>query len=287
MTDRLPARRRRSGAFRSALHHLILPTIVLGTIPLAVIARMTRSSMLEVLGEDYIRTARAKGPQQSARGRICTRCATPDPRRDRDRPAGRHADGRRDPHRDRVLLARHRPAGCSERSAGATIRRCKGGVLLIADSGDVDQSVRRSALRPAQSAHPPPAMKELTMTDVARNRRRTSRDSADFTTARSLAVDARQPGRHGRPDRHRCADHPGAIFADVIAPAQSDRAVPRASSSSPPVWVEGGLLGLSARHRRSSAATCSRASSTARGISLFIGVIVVTMSLGARHCSSA
>ena len=49
------------GAFTSALSHLILPTIVLGTIPLAVIARMTRSSMLEVLREDYIRTARAKG----------------------------------------------------------------------------------------------------------------------------------------------------------------------------------------------------------------------------------
>lgn len=48
-------------AFRSALHHLILPTIVLGTIPLAVVARMTRSSMLEVLGEDYVRTAKAKG----------------------------------------------------------------------------------------------------------------------------------------------------------------------------------------------------------------------------------
>jgi len=48
-------------AFRSALSHLILPAIVLGTIPLAVIARMTRSAMLEVLGEDYIRTARAKG----------------------------------------------------------------------------------------------------------------------------------------------------------------------------------------------------------------------------------
>jgi len=40
---------------------LILPSIVLGTIPLAVITRMTRSSMLEVLGEDYIRTAKAKG----------------------------------------------------------------------------------------------------------------------------------------------------------------------------------------------------------------------------------
>ena len=49
------------GAFRSTISHLILPAIVLGTIPLAVIARMTRSSMLEVLGEDYIRTARAKG----------------------------------------------------------------------------------------------------------------------------------------------------------------------------------------------------------------------------------
>ena len=49
------------GAFRSAVSHLILPAIVLGTNPLAVIARMTRSSMLEVLGEDYIRTARAKG----------------------------------------------------------------------------------------------------------------------------------------------------------------------------------------------------------------------------------
>ncbi len=49
------------GAFRSALSHLILPTVVLGTNPLAVVARMTRSAMLEVMGEDYIRTARAKG----------------------------------------------------------------------------------------------------------------------------------------------------------------------------------------------------------------------------------
>jgi dipeptide transport system permease protein len=49
------------GAFKSACSHLILPSIALGTIPLAVIARMTRSSMLEVLREDYVRTARAKG----------------------------------------------------------------------------------------------------------------------------------------------------------------------------------------------------------------------------------
>jgi dipeptide transport system permease protein len=49
------------GAFASAALHLALPTVVLGTVPLAVIARMTRSAMLEVLGEDYIRTAKAKG----------------------------------------------------------------------------------------------------------------------------------------------------------------------------------------------------------------------------------
>ena len=49
------------GAFTSALRHLVLPTLVLGTVPMAVIARMTRSSLLEVLREDYMRTARAKG----------------------------------------------------------------------------------------------------------------------------------------------------------------------------------------------------------------------------------
>jgi dipeptide transport system permease protein len=48
-------------AFISALRHLILPSIVLGTIPLAIIARQTRSAMLEVLGEDYVRTAKSKG----------------------------------------------------------------------------------------------------------------------------------------------------------------------------------------------------------------------------------
>ncbi len=53
------------GAFSSAVSHLILPTIVLGTIPLAVVARQTRSAMLEVLGEDYVRTARAKGLKPS------------------------------------------------------------------------------------------------------------------------------------------------------------------------------------------------------------------------------
>ncbi|MDE2119432.1 MAG: ABC transporter permease subunit [Betaproteobacteria bacterium] len=48
-------------AFRDALRHLLLPALTLGTMGMAVIARMTRSAMLEVLGQDYVRTARAKG----------------------------------------------------------------------------------------------------------------------------------------------------------------------------------------------------------------------------------
>jgi peptide/nickel transport system permease protein len=48
-------------AFWDVLSHLILPAITVGTIPLAIIARITRSALLEVLSQDYIRTARAKG----------------------------------------------------------------------------------------------------------------------------------------------------------------------------------------------------------------------------------
>lgn len=48
-------------AFWATLRHLILPALALATIPMAIIARMTRSAMLEVLSRDYVRTARAKG----------------------------------------------------------------------------------------------------------------------------------------------------------------------------------------------------------------------------------
>jgi peptide/nickel transport system permease protein len=48
-------------AWLDAFRHLILPAIALGTIPMAIVARITRSSLLEVLGQDFVRTARAKG----------------------------------------------------------------------------------------------------------------------------------------------------------------------------------------------------------------------------------
>ena len=53
-------------ALVSSIKHLILPAVALGTIPMAMIARVTRSSMLEVLRQDFIRTERAKGLSERA-----------------------------------------------------------------------------------------------------------------------------------------------------------------------------------------------------------------------------
>lgn len=57
---------RNPAALASVLHHLALPALALSTIPTAIIARIARSSMLDVLGQDYIRTARAKGLAERA-----------------------------------------------------------------------------------------------------------------------------------------------------------------------------------------------------------------------------
>ena len=65
------------GAFAlGAVSHLILPTIVLGTIPLAMIARMTRSAMLEVLERGLYPHRARQGPARRAGSSSCMRCAT-------------------------------------------------------------------------------------------------------------------------------------------------------------------------------------------------------------------
>ena len=93
------------GAFTSAMSHLVLPAIVLGTIPLAVIARQTRSAMLEVLGEDYVRTARAKGlgPMRVIGVHALRNSLIPGDHH--HRVAGRDAAGRGHPHRDDLFVA--------------------------------------------------------------------------------------------------------------------------------------------------------------------------------------
>ena len=141
-------------AFVSALRHLILPAIVLGTVPLAIIARMTRSSMLEVLNEDYIRTARAKGlPPHWVVGVHALRNALI-PGHHGDRPAGRPAADRRHPDRDGVLLAGHRQMADRihppARLPGPAGRRAARGLHRHGRESD-----RRRALRPDQPADPP------------------------------------------------------------------------------------------------------------------------------------
>lgn len=92
------------GNFIDAVAHMILPAMVLGTIPLAVIVRMTRSSMLEVLGEDYIRTAR-QGADADARDRHSCSAQRHAARGDRYRSAGRYAAGWGYSDRNHFLVA--------------------------------------------------------------------------------------------------------------------------------------------------------------------------------------
>jgi dipeptide transport system permease protein len=158
------------GAFKSAVSHLILPMVVLGTQPLAVIARMTRSAMLEVLGEDYIRTARAKGLSTCGWSR-CTPAQRADPGGHRDRPADRRAVHRCAADRDHLLLARCRQMADRgdqpARLPGAAGRRAAGG-----RHGHGGEPAGRHHLRHHQSPHPAPAMSSPTLTDTGGSSRR-------------------------------------------------------------------------------------------------------------------
>ena len=103
-----------------AVKHLILPAIALGSIPLAIIARITRASVLDVQNEDYVRTARAKGISSTA----VDSPARP-PERDAADLDDRRTPGRppalgRNPHRDRVRVPGDRHAGSRRRSRTAT-----------------------------------------------------------------------------------------------------------------------------------------------------------------------
>jgi hypothetical protein len=127
---------------------------VLATIPLAVIARQTRSAMLEVLGEDYVRTARSKGLSplrvvgvHALRNAMIPVITT----------IGLQIGvllGRRHPDRNDLLLAGYRQVDgrCSVFKRDYPV--VQGGLLLIAGDHHVRQSHRRSALRLHQPADP-------------------------------------------------------------------------------------------------------------------------------------
>ena len=115
------------GAFLDSLQHLILPAIALGTIPLAIIMRITRASAVDVLNEDYVRTANAKGlPSRVVDNRHVLRNAML-PGDHRHRPSDRPPAGRSDPDRDDLRVGWRRKVdvrrGAQERLPGHPERR--------------------------------------------------------------------------------------------------------------------------------------------------------------------
>ena len=123
-----------TAGFGPFFERIILPTCTLSFIYVALIARMTRASMLDVLGEDYVRTARAKGISESRRAAAPRAAQRRGARHHRDRHRLRAADFRRRRHRERVQPARHRPPH----------RRCRAGARLSGDPGDDPSDVAAS-----------------------------------------------------------------------------------------------------------------------------------------------
>jgi peptide/nickel transport system permease protein len=177
------------------LERIILPTCTLSFIYVALIARMTRASMLDVLGEDYVRTARAKGINESA---VLLRHAL----RNAAVPVIRHrvcaVDIRRRRHRERV-----QPAG-----GRSPHRRCRAGARLSGDPGDDPADV--GCLCPGQSSgrhrlHAARPQNPLLRfgTDGHRNPSRTVNPDRH-------AISARARISYGNADHRRSHDLPGA-----------------------------------------------------------------------------
>ena len=117
--------------FRDAVAHLILPAVALSNLTLAEMTRITRSAVLDVLGQDYVRTARSKGLAERA-GDLAPR---DEERRDsgghRDGPPRRVPHGRRGHHRDDLRLARDRPV-CVEGARNVDLNVVMGVTLVLA-----------------------------------------------------------------------------------------------------------------------------------------------------------
>ena len=135
------------------LSHLVLPAVTLGAALAAILARMTRASVLEELRELYVLAARARGLSRRARGRPPRLPQQPDPGRDDHRTAVRRgADGHHH-HRNDLRVAGHRAAADS----GDQLPRlpARAGLHPV-HLGDVrgDEPAHRSDLRIARSADP-------------------------------------------------------------------------------------------------------------------------------------
>ena len=114
-------------AFWDVIKHLILPAIALGSIPLAIIMRITRAAVLDVQNEDYVRTARAKGLSPRIVDRTARAAERAAPDLDDHRPPGRAAPLGRRADRDRLRRTRASATGSRRPSSTATSRSSRAG----------------------------------------------------------------------------------------------------------------------------------------------------------------
>ena len=106
-------------ALRDAVWHIIMPAVTLSTIPTAIVARMTRSAMLDVLRQDYIKTAKAKGLSNLTRHFQTCPAQCPHSGRYHNRPSVRRSAGRCDFDRDHISPGPVWASGCTMRSCSA------------------------------------------------------------------------------------------------------------------------------------------------------------------------
>jgi len=141
------------GDLRDLLSHLILPAVTLAAASVTIVARLTRSAMLETLGQDYVRTARAKGVSDRAVVFATRAQQRAGAHRHRHRRAGRLPARRRRAHRDGLRVAGRGNAD----GAGDSRARLSPGAGLCAGGGALlrpREPRGRSALRLARPAHP-------------------------------------------------------------------------------------------------------------------------------------
>ena len=144
-----------SGYGDGAWANLVLPALTLGAIHTGTIARMARSSLLEVVRQDYIQTARAKGLAEWRVMRQACPAQRPDPGGHRDRHRARRSARGRAAHRDRVRLARPRAACWWPRWGQRDLPVVMGAVLVFAVIYVVANLIVDLAYLVDRSADPP------------------------------------------------------------------------------------------------------------------------------------
>ena len=223
IVDRRPGQR--SG---TCIKHLILPAIALGSIPLAIIARITRASVLDVQNEDYVRTARAKGLSPRDRRpapRAAERAASD---RHDHRPPGRPAALGRRAHRDRVRLPGHRHLARGRDLSTATTRCSR-----AASSSSRSSSCSSTCVVDVSYALINPRIRVSLMSSPRSKPASRPRGAVERALERGLAPAASEPGRDRRLRPRRGLRHRRALRAAdrAVRPARAEPRAPERTAA--------------------------------------------------------